>query len=258
MENATLVERIEITPELLIIRVKPDAPIPPFACGQYVALGLPSSAPRPAGFPAEREPQEGDKIIKRAYSIGSTPENKDYLEFYIAIVPDGSLTSRLVMLEKGARLFCAPKIIGTFNLNDVEPDKNLVLVSTGTGLAPFISMIRTDSTWTNGRQISILHGVRFAKDLAYQDEINQLISKGLPLKYYPVVSRETPTNNEFVKGYVQHLFANDIIKLDPSSDHVFLCGNPAMIDDVEKLLLSSGYSVHSKKTPGNLHLERYW
>ena len=181
MENATLVDRIEITPELLILKVKPDAPIPAFACGQYVALGLPASAARPAGFPAEREPQEGDKIIKRAYSIGSSPDNKDYLEFYIAVVPDGSLTSRLVMLEKGARLFCAPKIIGTFNLNDVAPDKNLVLVSTGTGLAPFISMIRTASTWTESRNVSILHGVRYAKDLAYQDEISQLIKRGFQI-----------------------------------------------------------------------------
>jgi ferredoxin--NADP+ reductase len=258
MENATIIKKIEVTPELLIIRVKPDAGVPDFQSGQYVALGLMGSVSRLPDAPPEKSENPSDKIIKRAYSIGSSPECKEYLEFYIAVVADGSLTSRLVTLNEGDRLFCAPKITGTFTLSDVPSEKNLVLVSTGTGLAPFISMLKTPSTWNENRKISLLHGVRYSKDLAYKDELETFVRENPNFSYYPVVSRETPTNNEFTKGYVQHLFSDGTLKLDSTKDHIFLCGNPAMIEDVEKMLVQQSFIVHSKKTPGNLHLEKYW
>lgn len=248
MENATVVTKIIITPELFILRVKPDLPFSTFFPGQYCALGL---------LPKDSQPQE--KLIKRAYSIGSSADEKQYLEFYIALVPDGALTPGLFALNEGDRLYCNPKITGTFTLQELSPEKNLVLVATGTGLAPFMSMIRTKNTWDSKRKISIIHGVRFAKDLAYRDEINQYLKNNNSLSYYPVVSREEPMNNEFTKGYVQHLFENGTINLDPEKDNVFVCGNPAMIKDLETLLCQSkGYIVHSKKHPGNLHLEKYW
>ncbi|MBN8549232.1 MAG: ferredoxin--NADP reductase [Deltaproteobacteria bacterium] len=256
MLNATITQRIEITPELVVLRVKPDAELSEFHPGQYVALGLYSDAKRPEHFPPEREPLAPGKLIKRAYSIGSSPSVREYLEFYIAIVPDGALTSRLALAKEGDRVFLAPKITGTFTLHDVPADANLVLVSTGTGIAPFMSMLRTPSTWTAGRKISVIHGVRYPKDLAYRDELSQLSSEGT-LAYYPIVSREDPSwKGE--RGHLQKLFERSVVKLNPATDHVFLCGNPAMIDEMEKLLLSQGYVVHSKKTPGNLHLEKYW
>lgn len=256
MLNATVAQRIEVTPELVIIRVKPDAPISEFHPGQYVALGLFPESARPAHFPPEKEVPAAGKLIKRAYSIGSSPEIRDYLEFYIAIVPDGALTSRLALAKEGDRVFIAPKITGTFTLHDVPADANLVLVSTGTGIAPFMSMLRTPSTWKVGRKISVIHGVRYPKDLAYREELNELGSGGA-LAYHPIVSREDP-EWKGERGHLQKLFERGVIKLDPAKDHVFLCGNPAMIDEMEKLLLSQGYVVHSRKTPGNLHLEKYW
>jgi ferredoxin--NADP+ reductase len=277
MLNATLVNRIEVTSELVRVFVKPDVPFSSFLPGQYVALGLPGSAPRFPGYPSEEHPQAGDKVIKRAYSIGSSPAEPEVLEFYIALLPQGALTARLANLKVGDRLFCATKITGTFTLEGVPESANLVLVSTGTGLAPFMSMMRTPSTWgtagnSPGRSITVLHGVRYPQDLAYRDEIEALAQKHGNVRYLPMVSRGG-ASWKGASGHVQSFFKDGTVKLDASRDHVFLCGNPAMIDEMELLLTGSvsegghggesqagglGYRVHSKKNPGNLHLERYW
>lgn len=256
MLNATIVKRTEVTPELILVSVKPDGGVPDFQPGQYVALGLFGSAERPGHFPPEREAHPADKIIKRAYSIGSSPANRDSLEFYIAIVPDGGLTSRLALVREGDRVFLAPKITGTFTLEHVEPEKNLVLVSTGTGLAPFMSMVRTPATWTAGRRITIVHGVRHIADLGYRAELEGLAAEREGLEYRPVVSRDPSWRG--ARGHVQSLFESGVVPVNPATDHVFLCGNPAMVEGMEALLLNRGYTVHSKKTPGNLHLEKYW
>lgn len=257
MLNSTLIGRTEVTPELLILRVKPDTGVPEFKPGQYVALGLPGSAPRYAAALPESEAPAPDKIIKRAYSIGSSPANRDYLEFYIAVVPDGSLTSRLAALNEGDRLFAQPKVTGTFTLEGLPAERNLLLVSTGTGLAPFMSMVRTEEIWTPSRAITVVHGVRHPSDFAYADELLALKQGGRELNYLPIASR---AGDEYVgrKGRVQKLFEDRAIDPNPATDSVFLCGNPAMIEDVEKLLTERGFTLHSKKAPGNLHVEKYW
>jgi ferredoxin--NADP+ reductase len=257
MLNSTVVGRIDITPDLMILQVKPDSGVPTFVPGQYVALGLPGSAPRFSGAPEEIEPAPPDKLVKRAYSIGSSPEQRDFLEFYIAVVPTGALTSRLAVVKPGDRLFAQPKVTGTFTLDGIPTDHNLVLVSTGTGLAPYMSMIRTADTWTSNRRITVVHGVRYPHDFAYVEELTGFEGKASNFSYLPISSR-APEEWQGRKGRIQRLFETEELVLDPARDHVFLCGNPAMIDDVEKYLLPRGYSVHSKKAPGNLHLEKYW
>jgi ferredoxin/flavodoxin---NADP+ reductase len=257
MLNAVLEKRVEVTKDLLIIRVRPDAGVPEFLPGQYVALGLPGSAPRYPGAPPETESHPPDKIIKRAYSIGSAPGEGPYLEFYVAVVPDGSLTSRLAALQPGDRLFVAPKITGTFTLESVDDGHNLLLVATGTGLAPYISMIRSQFVWTPQRQITLVHGVRLPEDLAYRDELEALSESRGDFRYIPVVSR----SSDFVglRGRVPRAFDEGLVQSDPSIDHVFLCGNPAMVEELESRLVGIGYEVHSRKTPkGKLHVEKYW
>ena len=257
MLNATIVKRVDVTPELIILQIKPDKAFADFLPGQYVALGLFGSSARPLDFPPEHESHAPEKLIKRAYSIGSTPQQKEYLEFYIAIAPAGALTSRLVMLREGDRVFVTPKLTGTFTICDVPADHNLVMVSTGTGIAPYMSMLRSPGTWTAARKITLLHGVRYSSDLAYRDELLELAARDKRFSYHAIVSRADPQwSGE--KGYVQRFFAEDILKLDPVIDHVFMCGNPAMIDDTQKILESRGYTVHSKRNPGTLHLEKYW
>ena len=258
MLNSTVVGRVDITPELMILQVKPDGGVPSFQPGQYVALGLPGSAPRYEGAPDEAEIPAADKLIKRAYSIGSSPAHGDFFEFYIAVVPNGALTSRLAVVQPGDRIFSQPKVTGTFTLDGVPAEHNLVLVSTGTGLAPFMSMVRTPTVWTAGRKITVVHGVRYPQDFAYADELASFSSQNAGFTYLPIASR---ADASFAgrKGRVQALFEDGSIQLTPETDHVFLCGNPAMIDDLERDLTTKlGYVIHSKKTPGNLHVEKYW
>ncbi len=255
--NATLVRREEVTPELARFFVRPDRPAESFHPGQYVALGLPGSAPRWDQYPDEEVPQAPEKLVKRAYSIGSSPQNPEELEFYVALLPQGALTARLAALKNGDRLFIAPKITGTFTLDGVPPSASLILISTGTGLAPYMSMLRTPSTWQEGRAITVIHGVRYPQDLAYRDELEKF-SQCPGFKYLAIASR-AGADWGGPRGHVQTFFKHGgEVELDAQRDHVFLCGNPAMIDDMERLLLASGFTVHSKKNPGNLHLEKYW
>jgi ferredoxin--NADP+ reductase len=256
--NAEIIQRVEITSDLLILRVKPDAGVADFIPGQYVTLGLLPDAPRPKEFPIEETPPDPTRILQRAYSIGSSPLEKQFLEFYLAVLPSGALTSRLVLLKPRARLFIGPKITGHFTLQTVPQGKNAVMIATGTGIAPFISMLRTPGTWDQLGNITLIHGVRFLRDFAYRDELLALAAKNLRFRYFAVSSREDPPAGGY-RGYVQKLLSNGIVPIKADTDSVFLCGNPAMVEDVEKILAPLGYSQHTKKNPdGNLYYEKYW
>ncbi len=258
MLNATVVSRKDVTDSLLILGVKPDHEIPDFQAGQYVALGMFGSAPRLAGCAPDPEVVAAEKLVKRTYSIGSSPYQKDAIEFYIAVVREGLLTPRLALLKEGDRVYIAPKITGKFVLSDVPADRNLVFVSTGTGIAPFISMLRSPSTWEHPeRKVTLLQGIRYPQDLAYSEELAELAKSRSNFSFRFTVSRP---NDDWAgdRGYVQTYFKNGAVAVQPENDHVFLCGNPAMVNDVESMLCGQGYIVHSNKTPGSLHLEKYW
>ena len=257
MLNATLIKRTDLTDNLMLINVQPDDGVPEFIPGQYVALGLMPEAPRQAGLPAEAvQPKEG-RMIKRTYSIGSSPEQREDLEFYIAIVPEGALSARLASLKEGDRVYCAPKITGKFTLEPIPQESNIVMVATGTGIAPFISMMRTSTMWERPANITLVYGVRYEQDLAYLAELEKLKKKHSAFNYHHTVSRASDSWSGN-KGYVQDLFKKDQVSLDSAKDHLMLCGNPAMIDDVVELLSARGFNEHTRKESGNIHLERYW
>lgn len=244
--NAQVVNKTLLTSELFLLELKPDAGVPKFTPGQYVAIGLPQEA------------ADGKvKLLRRAYSISSTPDKQDALELYIALVKDGELTPKLIDLKVGDRLNVAPKITGHFTLEGIQPGKELVLVSTGTGLAPFMSMVRTASTWELASKIHIVHGVRYQSDLGFKDELEQLASSTGRLNYHPFCSREEP-QSPIRKGHVHKVFTEGLISLNPDKQHIFLCGNPAMVEQTQRNLQEQGFVEHSKKSPGNLHVEKYW
>lgn len=254
--NATVLSRADLTEDLVIFRIACDESIPDFLPGQYVAVGLYAEAPRPPGFPPDEGARPG-KLIQRSYSIASPPDEKAYLELYVAIMQQGSLTPRFMLLKEGDRLHVGRKITGTFTLKDIPPASNLVFIATGTGIAPFISMLRTSETWQPERHITLIHGVRHPCDFGYQEECSELTESNPRFKYLRTVSRAAPGWGG-LRGYVQECFLRGDVPLDPEQDRVFLCGNPAMIADMEKLLRPRGYTLHSKKAPGNLHVEKYW
>ena len=256
MLNATVTRRYDVTLDLIVFGIKPDTAPPQFLPGQYVALGLLGSAPRAPGLPPESEQVAPHKLVKRAYSICSSPENRAEIELYIGILPLGALTTRLVNIKPGDRVYLAPKITGAFTISGVPAVKNLIFFALGTGIAPYVSMLRTSNTWTTGRRITLVHSVRESRDLAYRAELEMLAAERPEFKYVPTVTGED-ASWQGQRGRVQALLRQGVVMPDPVGDHVFVCGNSEAIADIERLLIDRGFLPHTKKAAGNIHEERY-
>lgn len=265
--NAIVIQNIEISPGLAVLRVVPDGwDLPEFTPGQFAVLGLPGRAPRCRVCDSEDDPRDPDKLIKRAYSIASSSVSTEYIEFYIVLVPSGSLTPRLFSLTNGDRLWLSPKISGLFTLDDAPDDKHIILISTGTGLAPYMSMLRTQLTCGAQRRYAVLHGARHSWDLGYRGELMTLRRLCSNFAYAPIISRpdeeSAPWGGE--AGYIQDLWNRAPLESlwgfspSPENTHIFVCGNPGMIEDMVKILEGQGYREHTKKEPGQIHVERYW
>lgn len=237
-----------------------------YESGQYTTLGLPGTAPRCPGAAEEEPLKKPERIIKRAYSIVSSPIEKGHLEFYLVLIEDGALTPRLFNLRPGDRLWLSPKITGTFVLSKVPEDANLVFVATGTGVAPYVSMLRTILRPETKRKIALFHGVRNSQDLGYMKEILTMERVSENFTYIPTVSRPkteiVPWHGQ--TGYVQEIWESRVLndrwgfEPTPENTHVYLCGSPGMIDSLVDTLGKDGFVEHTRTTPGQIHLERYW
>lgn len=189
----------------------------------------------------------------------------EYIELYITLVRSGALTPRLWLLHPGNRLWLGSQAKGHFTLDDVPTDKNVVLVGTGTGLAPYISMIRDHHRCNLGRRFVVVHGARYVRELGYREELEDLDRECRTLAYVPTVSRPDAANGwQGHIGRVQSIFRDGSIEtalgqaLSPDTTEVFLSGNPEMVEDMQSLFLRRGYTMHSTREPGTLHVERYW
>jgi len=265
--NAVVSQRIEVTPGLLVFRVTPDRwEMPEFAAGQYAVLGLPGSAPRIELSDREEEPPPAGRLIKRAYSIASSSLFKEYVEFYITLVPSGALTPRLFALREGGRIWLSPRAKGVFTLDRVPAGKHVAFIATGTGLAPYMSMLRTSLTCGGPTRAAVLHGARHTWDLGYRSELHTLERLCANFSYLPIISRPGEEASEWrgASGYVQELWTRGALERawgfrpSPDNTHVFLCGNPAMIETMSALLQGEGFRERSRKEPGEIHVERYW
>lgn len=265
--NAVIALRTEISPWLIILRVVPDGwQLPDFIPGQFAVLGLPGSAPRCALAEPDETPPDPNKLIRRAYSIASSSLLKEYLEFYIALVTTGALTPRLFALNIGDRIWLSPKITGMFTFDQVPEDQNVVMIATGTGLAPYMSMLSTHLVCGGARRFAVLHGARHSWDLGYRSELMTLQHLCRNFTYVSVISRpqNEPTPWTGNTGYVQDLWQRGVIerawgfKPNPENTHIFLCGSPAMIDSAVAMLQGEGFKENTKREPGQIHVERYW
>lgn len=265
--NAVVSQRIEVSPSTIILRVSPDGwDLPDFIPGQFTVLGLPPGAPRLGLCDPEDPPPDPERLIKRAYSIASSSREKEYLEFYINLVRSGSLTPRLFALEIGDRLWMSSKFCGVFTMEEIPGDVNVAMVATGTGLAPYMSMLRTRLEHAGRRRYAVLHGARHSWDLGYGSELAAMERLSAGFTYLPVVSRPDEEHAGWggFTGHVEYLWAGGALaeawgfEPAPEDTHVLLCGNPAMIEDMIRFLGGKGFREHTKKTPGQIHLERYW
>lgn len=263
--NATVTKRVDMHSSLMIIRVVPDDELFPFEDGQYTVLGMHGSAPRSEySDPEEMEVPE-EKMVKRAYSISSSSLQGEYIEFYISLVRSGQLTPRLFQLKEGERVFLGHKATGHFTLDQVIPGNDLLMISTGTGLAPFVAMVKTELRAEDARRLIVVHGARHAWDLGYRSEFEMMDRKSDRLIYIPTITRaekDTTWNGHI--GRVNTVIEERLVEkriggeIEPAKMSVFLCGNPDMVDQMESAMLEKGFQSHSKKEQGTLHVEKYW
>ncbi|MCB0272840.1 MAG: ferredoxin--NADP reductase [Bdellovibrionales bacterium] len=260
--NATVVSTLMLTDYLMVMSVRPDATMGGFVPGQYATIGLTGDAPRAQLSKPDKQPVDPAQLIRRPYSISSNATS-DEIEFYLALVEDGALTPRLFALQTGDRMYMAPKIVGKFTLEEVADHKNLILLSTGTGLAPYMSMLRTGVDWSKNRKIIVAHGVRHEEDLGYREELEALEKAQSNFFYLPVLSRQS-SSWKGKTGYIQNvLFEKETLdqiglSLSPEKDEVFICGNPSMIQAAIETLQSKGFAVIKGRNPGQIHIEEYW
>jgi ferredoxin--NADP+ reductase len=263
--NATVIGREAINPQLLILRVRPDGGDYSFRPGQFAVLGLLGSESRvPEAAPEEAAP-DPQKMIRRAYSIASSNVERAYVEFYLTLVTTGELSPRLFELRHGSRLFLGPKASGLFTLDRVAPDKAVVLVATGTGLAPYISMLRTMLIAETMRKFVVLHGARCSWDLGYRAELESLARIRPNFTYIPSITRpEQDPHFRGQTGRIQKLLEQGVVekvagvRLEPAETDVFLCGHPEMIDYVATVLQTRGFTKDQGKKFGTMHVEEYW
>lgn len=265
--NAVVAQRIEVAPGLMVIRVVPDGwVLPEFDPGQFAVLGLPPEAGRSTLADSEEEPVKPGRLIRRAYSIASSSKARTFLEFYITLVHSGALSPRLFNLQPGDRLWLGPKITGAFTLDLAPADKRVILIATGTGLAPYMSMLRSELAASQGRRFAVLLGARHSWDLGYHAELATMEKLSAQFTYLPIISRpaEEPVPWTGRAGYVLDLWRSRELDREwrarptPDDSRVFLCGNPSMIEDMIELLREDGFTEHTRKKPGSIYVERYW
>jgi ferredoxin/flavodoxin---NADP+ reductase len=204
--------------------------------------------------------------LVRAYSMVS-PNYDDKLEFFSIKVQDGPLTSRLQHIEPGSTVLVGRKPTGTLLLDYLLPGRNLYLLASGTGLAPFMSLIRDPETYVRFGRVVLAHSCRRVADLAYRDMLtrgfaaDELLSEvaGDKFTYYPTVTREPFEHTGRLTDLITsgRLFRDlDLPPLDPDEDRVMICGGPDMLQDLRKLVLDRGFKEGSSGEPGTFVIEK--
>jgi len=201
------------------------------------------------------------EMVGRAYSFINAP-GETPLEFYFIEVPGGLLTQRLAVLEAGDAVWVAPQATGFLTLSEVPKAKHLWLLSTNTGIAPFLSILKTEEPWQRFEHIVLAHAVRHADELAYGETIRGFAQQhGEQFRFVPVVSRE---NTDFaLRARIPEAIADGRLEaragvaLAPQNSQVMLCGNPGMVHDTTEALLARGLKKNRRRDPGHITVESY-
>ena len=235
--GSTVIENRQWSDTLFSLRV--EGASLRFQAGQFVRIALDMDGQR----------------VARAFSFVNPPHDP-MLEFYGVIVPQGLLSPRLARLAAGDTLQVASNPAGFLVLSEVPQAETLWLVATGTGIAPFLSVLRTDEPWQRFRKVVLVHAVRHARELTYRDVI-----AGTRAHYVTLVSREAHAGS--LAGRIPaalrdgRLEAAAGVAIDARS-HFMLCGNPDMLRDTTAALAERGLRKHRRRTPGHITVESFW
>ena len=276
IQKVTVLSKTTWTPNLFSFTVsRPDSF--KFTAGQFVRLGV---NPSQLQYYKQQNDVSGhgvdeaantalDEDIFRAYSIASSPFD-EVLEFFSIVIPDGAFTSQLQHLQVGDELLLNTMPFGFLTLARYQKPlpKDLWLLATGTGLAPFLSMLQDLKTWEDYEHIVLAYSARSTEELAYvekieslQEEFGSLVDNPATLTFIPIVTRESVEGalterlpKLLLEGTLQ---ARAGIELNIDSTHVMLCGNPDMVDDTKETLKTLGL-VMNRRGEGNIAVENYW
>ena len=226
------------------------APEVTFVAGQFARLALPAP------------PGAKEEMLGRPYSFANAPDTAPH-EFYVITVPGGPLTPRLAALVPGDPVWLLARANGFFSIAEVPAADVLWCLATGTGLGPFLSILRTAEPWEKYARIVLVHAVRQADELTYRDTIGEIAATHAgAFTYIPVVSREA--HPEALRGRIPELISDGRLEaragiaLSAENSQVMLCGNPAMVEDTQKVLVARGMRKHRRKEPGHITAETYW
>ena len=238
-----IVENRHWTQALFSLRVA--GPALDFRAGQFVRIALDIDGER----------------IARPFSFVNPPDDP-MLEFYGVLVPEGPLSPRLALLEPGDALYYADNPSGFLILAEVPPAEDLWLVSTGTGIAPFLSILRTDAPWQTYRRVILVHAARHASELVYRDLIDDAQRRhGDQFRSVTFVSREPHAGS--LEGRIPAAIRDGRLEaaagtFAPERSQFMLCGNPDMVKDVTAALVERGLRKHRRRAPGQITVETFW
>lgn len=247
----TLLAVTPLTPSLFTLRTTRD-PGFRFRAGQFARLGVTKA---------------DGSTVWRAYSLVSSPHD-EFLEFFSIVVPGGEFTSELSRLREGDTLLIEKQATGFLTLDRFVDGRDLWMLSTGTGVAPFLSILQDFEVWERFERVILVYSVREAKELAYQALLSELMTRDYLAEYadkflfIPVVTREEYPGA--LHGRITQLIENGELEraagvaLTPEHSRLMLCGNPQMIDDTRKLLKQRDLQLSLSRRPGQVAVENYW
>ena len=276
-DKSIRVKVIEVTrwaPTLLSFKVtRPDGF--KFTAGQFVRLGIHGKdlqyfaqnyETKLITSETQDKPIDLDGYVFRAYSVASSPYD-EFIEFFSVVIPEGEFTSKVNHIQVGDSLLLNTTPFGYLTLAryQLPLPNDLWLLATGTGLAPFLSILKTIDVWQQYQRIILVYSARTSQELAYQAEIDAIKSiygdNGAAFVFLPIVTREADYAGE--KARIPNLILSGKLtelvgqKLDKERSHVMLCGNPQMVEDTKEALKSIGLTMN-RRGEGNIAVENYW
>ena len=220
-----------------------------FTAGQFARIGL----------------KVADDLVVRAYSVVSSPFDET-LEFFSIVVPEGAFTSHLQYLKIGDELYLEKTAYGFLTLAryQLPLPQDLWLLATGTGLAPFISMLQDFETWSKYKNIRLVYSVRTASELAYVSQIEEIAAtfgEGHDgFKFIPIITRDPKAIlHDRLPVLIENAALEQVAELqfDIETSHIMLCGNPQMVEDTKEALKARGL-IMNRRGEGNIAVENYW